>query len=153
MCLYMYHYVYVSVYMWMCACVYVVCIYVCMCLCLCVYVFVSVFVSVYMYVCLYMYLCVSVSAYLYALLFHPKSKTHNHDTHRKHNIHHPRGKHVFAKICIRFDMPRIVNKNSNSILNKINSHSLQGYTRYTKAHLLQSYKENCTKVDCYICNK
>ncbi len=35
--------------------------------------------------------------YLQTLPFHPNSKTHDHDTRIKHNIHHPRGKQVFAK--------------------------------------------------------
>ncbi len=35
--------------------------------------------------------------YLQILPFHPNTKTHDHDTRIKHHIHHPRGKHVFAK--------------------------------------------------------
>ncbi len=66
--------------------------------------------------------------YLQTLPFHPNSKTHDHDTRIKHNIHHPTGKHVFAKNCIRFDIPRIVNNCPISILDKINTHSIQGYS-------------------------
>ncbi len=74
------------------------------------------------------------------LPFHPNTKTHDHDTRIKHNIHHPRGKHVFGE-------------NLCSILYKINTYSIKGYSGYIKAHLLQTYKENCTIVDCYVCNK
>ncbi len=49
------------------------------------------------------------SHYLQTLPFHANTKTHDHDTRIKHHIHHPRGKHVFAKNCARFDIPRIVN--------------------------------------------
>ncbi len=55
--------------------------------------------------------------YLQTLPFHPNTKTHYHDTHFKHNIHHPRGKHVFAKNCVRYDIHRIINNCPNSILN------------------------------------
>ncbi len=42
--------------------------------------------------------------YLQTLVFHHNTKTHDHDTCIKHHIHQPRGKHVFAKICVRFDI-------------------------------------------------
>ncbi len=64
--------------------------------------------------------------YLQTLPFNPNSKTHDHDTRIKHNIHHPRGKHVFAKNSIRFDIHRIVNNGPNPILDQINTHSIQG---------------------------
>ncbi len=61
-----------------------------------------------------------------SLPFHPNTRTHNHDTHIKHKIHNPIGKHAFTKNCVRFNIPRIVNYCSNSILDKINTHSLLG---------------------------
>ncbi len=82
------------------------------------------------------------------LPFHPKTKPHVHDTRIKHNIHHPRGKHVFGKNCVRLDIPKIVNNSPNSILDKINTHSIQGYSGYIKTHILQTYNENYTIVDC-----
>ncbi len=88
--------------------------------------------------------------YLQILPFHPNTNTHDHIN---HNIHHPRGKHVFAKNCVRFDIPRIVNNCPNSILDQINTHNIQGYSGYMKTYFLQTYKDNCTIVDCYICNK
>ncbi len=57
--------------------------------------------------------------YLQALPFHPNTRTHDHNTHIKHNIHHHIGKHDFAKQCVRFDIPRIVNDCLNSVLDKI----------------------------------
>ncbi len=38
-----------------------------------------------------------------------------------------------------------------AILDKIDIHSLQGFTRYIKDYILQSYQEICTVVNCYIC--
>ncbi len=54
-----------------------------------------------------------------ALPFHPNTRTHDHNTRIKHNIHHPTGKHDFAQHCVRFDIPRIVNDCPNSTLDKI----------------------------------
>ncbi len=41
---------------------------------------------------------------------------------KKHNIHHPRDKHVFAKKTVSFDILRIVNNCLNLISDKINTH-------------------------------
>ncbi len=46
----------------------------------------------------------------------------------KHNI--PRGKHVCAKDCVCFNIPRIENKCPNYISDKINTPSLHGYYGY-----------------------
>ncbi len=90
--------------------------------------------------------------YLQSLPFQPNTETHDHATRIQHNIHHPMSKHAFAKNCIRSDIPITVNNSPNFILDKIYTHSLQGFTSYIKAHILQSYQENCTIVDCYVCN-
>ncbi len=68
-----------------------------------------------------------------------------HKIHIKHKIHHPIGKHIFAKNGVHFDIPKIVNDCPKSILDKLNTHSFQGFSRYTgyiKTHLLQSYQKN-----------
>ncbi len=47
--------------------------------------------------CYYKYKNNKLPHYLQTLPFHPNTKTHDNDIHIKHHIHHPRGKHVFAK--------------------------------------------------------
>ncbi len=90
--------------------------------------------------------------YLQSQPFNPNTETHNHATRAQHNIHQLLSKHVFANICVRFDIPMTINNSPNSILDKINTHSLQGFSGYIKAHFLESYQENCTIVECYVCN-
>ncbi len=72
-----------------------------------------------------------------SLPFHPNTRTHDHDTRIKHKIQNPIGKQVFTKNCVRFDIPKIENNCPNSILDKINTHSLQGLSRYIKTNYLQ----------------
>ncbi len=74
--------------------------------------------------------------YLQALPFHPNTRTHDHNTCIKHNVCHPIAKHTFVKICVRFSILRIVNDCPNSILDKINTHSLHGFSVYIKTHFL-----------------
>ncbi len=44
-----------------------------------------------------------------------------------------------------------INSTPLIIIEKIDTHSLQGFAGYTKQYLLQSYQELCTIVNCYIC--
>ncbi len=87
--------------------------------------------------------------YLQALPFHPNTRTHDHNTPIKHNTHHPIAKHIFAKNCVHFGIPRIVNDCPNSISDKINTIQLLCIYKNT---FLQWYQENCTIVACYVCN-
>ncbi len=76
--------------------------------------------------------------------------THNYATRIQHNIQQPRAKHEYAKQCIRYDLPMVINSTPLIILEKMYTPSLQGFARYIKQYLLQSYQELCTTVNCYI---
>ena len=90
--------------------------------------------------------------YLQSLPFHPNTETHDHATRIQHELHQPMSKHTFAKNCIRSHISVTVNNAPNSILDKIYTPSLQGFSGYIKVQLLQSYQVTCTIVDCYVCN-
>ncbi len=77
--------------------------------------------------------------YFQSFPFHPNTRTHDNDTCIKYKIHNPIGKYLFTKSCVQFDIPRIVNNCPNSMLDKINTHSLQGFSGYIKTHYLQCY--------------
>ena len=91
--------------------------------------------------------------YLQNLPLQPNTDTHNYATRTQHNIHHPKTQHEYAKKCIRFNMPKVINSSPNEILHKITTHSLQGYSGYIKQYILNSYEVNCTIPHCYICNR
>ena len=48
--------------------------------------------------------------------------------------------------------PKIVNKSSYNILDKIYTHSLEGYISYIKNNIIDSYPTECTLSKGYICN-
>ncbi len=68
--------------------------------------------------------------YLQNLPFEPNTKTHDHPTCTQHNIHQPKTNHVYAKYCVHFDVPSVINSSPKAILDKIDTHSLQGFARY-----------------------
>ncbi len=72
------------------------------------------------------------------LPFEPNTETHDHATRIQHNIHQRKTNHVYAKYCVCFDVPSVIYSSPKAILDKINTHSLQGFTRYIKDYILQS---------------
>ena len=54
--------------------------------------------------------------------------------------------------CIRHYIPSVVNKLKPGILDKVSTHSLQGYAFYIKRITITEYKIECVKRNCYVCN-
>ena len=55
---------------------------------------------------------------------------YHHNIRQKINYSIARVKHVFAKKCMRFCIPDILNKSNSIITDKINTHSRKGFTIY-----------------------
>lgn len=89
--------------------------------------------------------------YLQNMPFNYNIDTHSYATRIRLNIHHPRAKHEYAKQCIRYDLPMVINSTPLIILEKIDTHSLQGFAGYIKQYFLHSYQVSCAIVNCYIC--
>ncbi len=70
--------------------------------------------------------------YLKNLPLYSNMETHNYATRTLHNIHHPKTHHEYVKKCIRFNIAKVINSSPNDILNKITTHSLQGFSGYIK---------------------
>ena len=91
--------------------------------------------------------------YLLELPFQLNTSTHSYATRQQLNIHQPLVKHEYAKKSLRFDLPRIVNSTPDLILDKIFTHSLDGYSWYIKQYIIGTYKDRCTIENCYICSR
>ena len=90
-------------------------------------------------------------SYLQEMPFHPNTETHNYETRTQLNIHQPLVKHEYAKKSLRFNLPQIVNNTPSLILDKIYTHSLNGYSWYIKQYIINSYEDECSIENCYIC--
>ncbi len=89
--------------------------------------------------------------YLQNVLFKPY--IHSHETRSQGKIHTWRPMHEYAKKCIQYNNPSTVNSTPTNIIEKIYTHSMQGFSKYIKQNILQSYQENCTIYNCYICSR
>jgi hypothetical protein len=90
--------------------------------------------------------------YLQTLPFKTNRSLHDHSTRIHDYVHTNRPEHEFARKCIRYSIPMIINNTPVEIIEKIHTHSLQGYAQYIKTKILLSYEENCTIIDCYVCS-
>ncbi len=90
--------------------------------------------------------------YLQNLPFN-KNTTHSHATRNQHNIHQMRPKHEYARKCIRYDLPILINNAPSEILEKVYIHSIHSFAGYIKLKTLESYQENCRILNCYICSR
>ncbi len=68
--------------------------------------------------------------YFQSLPFHYNLETHQHNTHIEQNIQVGRTVHEYAKKCIQYDLPVLVNSSPKEILDKIDTHSLRGFAGY-----------------------
>lgn len=91
--------------------------------------------------------------YLLNLPITTNTEVHNYNTRQQDHIHLSTVKHEYAKKCIRFDLPRLINDTPNDILSKVTTHSLDGFSWYIKQHILQGYSDSCIIPNCYICSR
>ena len=77
---------------------------------------------------------------------------HQHNTRQSGNLYSDRVKHDFAKPCTRFSVIDTVNKTNTSIISKIFTHIIYGFTHYTKDRILQNYDYTCNIDNCYVCS-
>ena len=54
--------------------------------------------------------------------------------------------------AIRYTVPNVIQITPDNIIQKIYTHSLSGFSLYTKKHFCDQYSATCTIQNCYICN-
>ena len=55
--------------------------------------------------------------------------------------------------CVRNNIPWVLNATPRLILDKIETHSYQGFSQYIKHFYIDHYSYNCHLVDCYTCRR
>ncbi len=80
--------------------------------------------------------------YFQILPLNPNNTVRGHNMRHKDNIHIRRTNHEFAKKCIRYATPVLINSVEPEIKYKCITHSLQGFTKYVKNKLIHNYVQN-----------
>ena len=91
--------------------------------------------------------------YLNQLPFSLNNTQHNYATRTNQNITIQRVNHEFAKRNIRYKMQTSYNSTPANIIEKISTHSFEGFTKYIKNQLLETYRlmqypERQSKMSC-----
>ena len=73
----------------------------------------------------------------------PATDIHQHSTRAASNLFITRANHEFAKKSLRHSIIVTVNKTIKSVTNKTLTHSLDGFAKYVKNSIIQSYESTC----------
>ena len=84
--------------------------------------------------------------------YEQRSSIHDHDTRFADLIDAEPTRTVMAENCIRHHIVTLLNCTPSCILDKIATHSLQGFTFYIKRYYLNQMSYECSLRQCYVCN-
>ena len=83
----------------------------------------------------------------------PNARVHNYNTRELGCIHTFKVKHEFAKKCLKYNLPKLINDTPKRVKDKINTHSLKGFINYGKNDMIHKYSNICIIQHCYICQQ
>ena len=79
------------------------------------------------------------------------AQNHSFNTRFRNNVRQIQLRHEFRRKCLHFEIARIANNTSPNILEKVYTHSFNGFIFYTKSNMLKMYPDDCHLENCYIC--
>ena len=82
----------------------------------------------------------------------PRSSVHDHDTRGASRIDTLYTRTHMAAKCIRSHLPVLLNDTPAMIINKIDTHSIQGFSFFIKRYYLSQYTTQCQLRGCFTCN-
>ena len=78
---------------------------------------------------------------------------HHYSTRQREQPVVARGKTKVFINSIRFSLPQEISNTQKLILDKLDTHSLIGFSNYAKNCFINRYKLTCSINNCYICNR
>ena len=79
------------------------------------------------------------------------SPPHQYQTRGRNNLNFTYTRTSHAKHSIRNYMPSFLNTLPDSITDKVNTHSLHGFSMYCKRFYINEYENSCKIQNCYVC--
>ena len=81
------------------------------------------------------------------------AQTHSYNTRFRNNIRQIELRYEFRRKCLYYEIARIANNTPPNILEKVYTHSDNGFISYIKSHMLKMYPDDCHLENCYICSR
>ena len=89
----------------------------------------------------------------FSILFIENTANHDHNTRNRNVNRIPIPRTTSAKETIRYYLPSFMNDIPVLVRDKISTHSLKGFTNYSRSHYINTYTIECNIQNCYICNQ
>ena len=86
-------------------------------------------------------------------MFDPVYPKHEHFTRQREKPVVVRGNSVAANRSIRFSLPQTILDTQKSIIEKVKTHSFQGFVNYAKNCFIGLYNPTCLIRNCWICRR
>ena len=94
---------------------------------------------------------VSLPTYV-ANMFKDFLRNHEHETRQALILDEPNVNTSNGENCIRYLLPKIINKTNHTIVTMVDTYSYQGFVNFVKNDMIGHYIANCSISNCYICN-
>ena len=90
--------------------------------------------------------------YFYSFNFETITSIHSYNTRQSSQLHIERTRTHYTDNIIIIYLPLLINSTPSILINKIYTHSPQGFTANAKRYLFSLYSNTCSIVHCYICD-
>ena len=87
----------------------------------------------------------------FASFFTRNTARHDHNTRQRHQPEILFSHTSRARKCIKFYIPLLLRSMPTCIIDKIYTHSRNGFSNYTKQYMLAGYENSCQTRNCYVC--
>ena len=84
-------------------------------------------------------------------IFSDATSTHDYNTRSQTILDHPSTHLYGSEKCVRYQLPRVIEKADPNILEKVNTHCYTGFCLYLRRISVQNYKSECSQRNCYTC--
>ena len=89
----------------------------------------------------------------FRLMFESIYPSHDHFTRQREQPVVARGKSKIANQSIRYSLPQILANTQQLIIEKLSTHSFNGFVNYTKHCFIAQYNPACSTVNCFVCKR
>ena len=86
-------------------------------------------------------------------MFTINADIHPYGTRQSSHLHHDITRTTKARKCIRYLLPILIDNTSQDILDKVGTHSIEGFSFYVKTRSIEDYASICHIRNCYICKR
>ena len=100
----------------------------------------------------YKYIHDDLPPYFYTFNITTQGSTHEHNTRYRDDLRAERTRTVLADKRLKIFLPKLINKVPLPLLQKIATHSIQGFSFNIKRSFILDYENECSIPHCYVCN-